>query len=90
MVRMTTIEPVGYTIDLVLAHNVGIVEMGIIHCYTEIEHHVYTSPVAQSDGYTIGIVLVEAFDIVGEFLNKRAKALLIGLILHRDAVEGCL
>ena len=84
---MTAVEPVGHAINLILAYDVRIVEVGVVHGDTEVENHIHTSPVAESDGHTIRIILVETFNIVGKLLDKWTEALLVGLVLHRDAVE---
>ena len=70
---MATIEPVGNAIDLVFADDVGIVEVGIVDCDAEVQYHVYTSPVAESDGHTVGVLLVEALDVVVVLRNVRTQ-----------------
>ena len=71
VVGMTTIEPVGHTIDLVLAHDIGEVDMSIVHRDTEVQYHVHSCPVTQSDRHTIGILCVEALDILLVLLHIR-------------------
>jgi hypothetical protein len=46
MIGMTTVEPVGDTIDLILADDVRIIDMGIVDGDTEIQYSIDTCPVA--------------------------------------------
>ena len=87
---MTAVEPVGNAVDLILLHDVGIIEVGIVHGDTEVKHHVHTCPVAESDGHAIRIVLVEALDILLVLLHIGTEFLLVGLIHIRHGIEGCL
>ena len=64
--------------------------MGIVHGDAEVKHHIHTSPVAQSDGYTIGILLVEVLDVILVFLHVGTQFLLVGLVHIWYGVESCL
>ena len=74
---MTAVEPVGNAINLVLAHDIREVDMGVVNSYTEVEDHIYASPVAKTDGHTIGILSIEALDILGKLYNEWTNTLMI-------------
>ena len=85
---MTPVEPVGHTVDLILADDLGEVDVGVVDGDAEVEHHVHTSPVAESDGHTIGVLRVEALDVFLVFHDVRTELLLVGLIHIGHGVEG--
>ncbi len=40
--------------------------MGIVDGDAEVKNHIHTSPVAQSDGHTIGVLFVDILDVLVE------------------------
>ena len=57
---------------------------------TETERHATTSPVAESDGYAIGILFIELLEVGGILLHVGAQLLHIGLAHIGHGVECCL
>ena len=88
MVGMAAVEPVGHTIDLVLADDVGIVDVGVVDRDAEVEYGIDARPVAESNGHAVGILRVEVLDVFIIFRDVRTELLLVGLIHIGHGVEG--
>ena len=90
MVRVATIEPIGNAVDLFLGDDIGIIDVGIVDGDAEVEDSVDASPVAQSDGYTIGVLTIEAVNVFAILLDIRSETLSIGFVFHGYGVKCCL
>ena len=87
---MTAKEPVGHAVDLIFLDDVRIIEVGIADGGSQADHKVAACPVAKADGHTVGVLLVEILQGLIQGFHTWAQLLLIGLIHHRNRIEGFL
>ena len=50
--------------------------MGIVDGDAEVKNHIHTSPVAQSDGHTIGVLFVDILDVLVEPTLNRSHTMM--------------
>ena len=87
MVGMAAVEPVGHAVDLILRDDVREIDMGVVDGDAKVQHGIDTSPVAESNGHAVGILCVEALDIIVVLLHVGTEFLLIGIVFHRNGIE---